>query len=93
MTIVPSLWSAACEGALIKSIVTSRLCAVVDNPTAFSSEIPDDVVLKLPPDPTEAAEAATKALANAWQPEENARQEWVKAFKLHHRAMVNRIIN
>ena len=93
MTIAPSLWTAPCEGALIKSVVTTRLCAVVDNPTAFSSEIPEDVVLKLPPDPAEAADVVTKSLADAWQPKEKARQEWVEAFKLYHRAMTKRILN
>ena len=36
--LVPLLWSAAAEGALVKSIATARMAAVVDNVSAFASK-------------------------------------------------------
>jgi len=93
MTIAPSLWSAPCEGGLIKSILTSRLCAVVENPGAFSGEIPDNVVLKLPQDLDQARQTITQAFAKNWRPDEKARQKWVNTFKIYHQGIFERLIS
>lgn len=49
--LVPSLWSAPVEGALIKSIAAGRAVAVADNHSAFSHELPMWAVSRLPSDP------------------------------------------
>ena len=76
MTVVPSLWSAPIEGALVKSIAISRATAVVDNPSAFAAELPDNLILKLPNAPVRAAAALEKALASDWRPAPEARADW-----------------
>lgn len=48
LAVVPSLWSAPIEGALIKSLHSAKITAVVSNETAFSQEIPDKIIIKLP---------------------------------------------
>lgn len=47
MTLIPSLWSAPIEGALIKSIAYSKLVAVVLGDSKFIDEIPEGAILKL----------------------------------------------
>lgn len=81
MVVVPSLWSAPIEGALVKSICCSKAVAVVNNLTSFSDELPDGLVLKLPLDPLAAAEILKCAVSNDWIPDPSVKQEWVRNFK------------
>ena len=53
LVICPSLWSAANEAALIKSILLSAKTAVVSIDMGFEKVIPDSLVLKLSKDPIE----------------------------------------
>ena len=92
LTVVPSLWSAPCEGALVKSIVTARATGVVDISTAFSSEIPDDVILKLPFEPTLAAAELTLAVKQPWQPNAATLERWAREFRDYSEGMADRII-
>lgn len=55
LVLVPSLWSAPIEGALIKSLAVAPAVAVVENKTAFSSELSNDLLLRLSADPEQAA--------------------------------------
>ncbi len=55
LVLVPSLWSAPVEGALIKSIRLAQKTAVIKNETAYSSEVPSGVLLRLPFDVMRAA--------------------------------------
>ena len=48
MVLVPSLWSAPIEGALLKSLYYGRKVAVVETEYGFSREIPDDLLIVLP---------------------------------------------
>jgi hypothetical protein len=66
-TAVPSLWSAPIEGALVKSLVSAPLVAVVDNETAYQSELPERVLLRLPQEPAAAARALRAALESSRQ--------------------------
>lgn len=93
ITIVPSLWSAPCEGALIKSIVTARAVAVVENESAFANEIPRGVCLTLPNDPTQAAAALSLAVPKQWKPDRHVQENWVKSFRAWHSALADRILH
>lgn len=50
LVLVPSLWSAPIEGALVKSLAWARRVGVVDIDTPFAAELPDDLVLRLAPE-------------------------------------------
>jgi hypothetical protein len=64
IVLVPSLWSAPIEGALVKSMLQGRLVATVACEGAWSEEIPDRLRLRLDPNPVRAAEALRAALAD-----------------------------
>ncbi len=94
LTLIPSLWSAPCEGALIKSILTARASAVVRADAAFSGEIPDDVLMKLSADPRQAAEEIRGVVdGSGWSPSPTQRQAWVSKFKAENAALYERLID
>jgi hypothetical protein len=78
---VPSLWSAPVESALVKSLVTARAVAVADNPTAFASEIPEDVVLHLPVEPDAAAHRLRSAVGGGWHPNRGSIDDFVAQLR------------
>ncbi|WP_020485682.1 hypothetical protein [Methylomonas sp. MK1] len=80
--IVPSLWSAPIEGALVKSIVCANAVVVVDNRTSFCDELPEGVVLKLSADPMTGAEELKRACASNWSPNTDVRAQWINEFAL-----------
>ena len=88
ITVVPSLWSSPIEGALVKSLLRSRAVAVVANATGFASEIPADVALHLPAEPTAAAERLLQAVRQRWRPDPEARYRWLRDFKEANASMV-----
>lgn len=92
LVLAPSLWSSPCEGALIKNIVVAKAAAVVDVPSAFSSEIPTDVVMRLPANTAEAAQAVRQALASQWRPNAAHRKSWVQHFRATNEDVANRLI-
>ena len=50
ITIVPSLWSAPVEGALLKSLYYSNAVAILRSNFSFADEIPADICIKLSDD-------------------------------------------
>jgi hypothetical protein len=92
LALAPSLWSSPCEGALIKNIVTARAPAVVDIPSAFSAEIPPNVVARLPTHPAEAAAAIRRIVADGWKPDASARRAWVAAFRGFNESVAARLL-
>jgi len=92
LALAPSLWSSPCEGALIKNIVIAKAPAVVDIPSAFSAEIPENVVLRLPRDPSTAATAVRQAIATGWRPNPDARKAWVAAFRAFNEDVTTRLL-
>lgn len=78
--IVPSLWSAPIEGALVKSIACAEAVIVVKNPTSFCDELPDEIVLKLSPHPPTAAAELMRAYENDWRPNTDDKTRWLAAF-------------
>jgi len=80
LVLCPSLWSAPIEGALVKSIAYSKMTAVVDEPTVYSSEIPGDIVLKLPNRVEDAAIMVKDHLAGDKYLSDERRERWIKEF-------------
>lgn len=91
LVLVPSLWSAPVEGALIKSMAVGRAVAVVDNPSAFSHELPAAAVTSLPTDPPTAAAKIEDLLASGIDSEANARRRWLEDFARSNRPMLENI--
>lgn len=92
LTLVPSLWSAPIEGSLIKSIISAPAVGVARSDTAYSREIPDDVVLKLPADPREAGALLQAQLDAGWRPDPLALQRWLAEFVQTNRPMVRNLV-
>jgi hypothetical protein len=90
VVLVPSLWSAPVEGALIKSIAAGRAVAVVDNPSAFSRELPSDVVARLDPDPATAA-VELRRLAASTGSNRRASRQWLEGFAGANRPLAENI--
>ena len=93
MVLVPSLWSATMEGALLKSIVAARAVAVVDEPTAYSSELPAGLVLRLSGDPCQAAQQLAAAATNRWMPDAKLRAGWISQLERANRNLLDRLIS
>ena len=92
MALVPSLWSAPIEGALIKSIAYSPRTAVVREPSAFSSEIPEEIILKLSPDVEEAAGEIKKHQQENLSGHSHRRKQWIDRFKQSNADLLRRIM-
>jgi hypothetical protein len=92
LVLAPSLWSSPCEGALIKNIVIARAPAVVDIPSAFSAEVPPEVLLRLPQHPDQAAIALRAALTSEWRPDPEVRRRWVADFRRFNEAVADRLL-
>lgn len=91
VVIVPSLWSAPIEGTLVKSIALAKSVAVVNNPTSFSGELLDDIVLRLPTNVEEAAKALKRALSCGLAPEAKKRDAWFASFAATNRGLLKRL--
>lgn len=92
-TMVPSLWSAPIEGALVKSIICARAVAVVDNPTSYCDELSPHVVLKLSADPAIGAEELRQACRDEWQPDLGMRARWIEEFAQAKEVFVPRLLS
>jgi hypothetical protein len=92
VTLVPSLWSATLEGALLKSIIAARAVAVVDEPTAYSSELPAGLVLRLANDPCQAAQQLTTAALQRWTPDARLHARWIAQLDRANRNLLARLI-
>ena len=93
LVMVPSLWSAPIESALVKSILYGGAVAVVDNPTAFADELPDGLVLRLPPDPAAAAAVLVRQKEAGWSPDPETRKAWLSRFRAENRDMVGAMLD
>lgn len=92
ITAVPSLWSAAIEGALVKSLVLAPRVAVAENASAFSATLPHGAVLVLPSDPALAGAALARAHAEGWKPDAAVRERWLEQFRAHRDAFFERVL-
>lgn len=88
IVIVPSLWSAPIEGALVKSIAGAKAVAVVENPTSYCDELPAELVLKLSPSPHIAAAELRRALDSDWQPDKAVKSLWLDRLSKNKQSFV-----
>ncbi len=78
LCLVPSLWTAPIEGALVKSIAHAPATAVVAEPFTFQEQLPDGLVLRLTADVNLAA--AMLRRNESWRPDPALRDSWIKSF-------------
>lgn len=81
LTLVPSLWSAPIEGALIKSILHAPRVAVVTVPSAYSSELPPELVCHFPSQIDQAAELLLKHINDEPTDRETIREWFLESRK------------
>ncbi|NNE36913.1 MAG: hypothetical protein HKN08_01310 [Gammaproteobacteria bacterium] len=93
ITVVPSLWSASIEGSLVKSLVVAKAVAVVQVESAFSNELPENLLLKLPANPEQAALKLKQSIQQNWQPDARLKQKWINEFESINRNTMNSIVN
>ncbi len=93
IVLVPSLWSAPIEGALLKSISFGRLVAVANEPTGFAAELPQGLVLRLPLNAKEAAGILTEAANSGQKPPEQLRRKWLTEFREKNSDLMNRLLS
>lgn len=91
MTVVPSLWSAPIEGALVKSLRYGKLVGVVEEATNYASSISGKVVEKLSPDPDLAAQQIYRLLDV--RHDERARSAWLDKFSNTNRDFATAILD
>jgi len=88
VTLVPSLWSAPVEGALVKSIVVGRAVAAPDVVSGFVADLPAGVVRLLDRSPAAAAEQLRESIAAGWRPEAAAFAAWKSRFEADNSALL-----
>lgn len=86
--VVPSLWSAPIEGALVKSIVCAKAVIVVNNPSGYCDELPSEMVLKLSANPPAGAEELMRAYKSGWRPDADVSARWLASFAKNKRSFV-----
>lgn len=90
LCLVPSLWTAPIEGALVKSIAHSPATAVVVDSHGFVGELPRGLVLRLP---SEVAGAADRLRQHwPWQVDDTLRDAWVKSFTASNSNLLQRLV-
>ena len=91
IVIVPSLWSAAVEGSLIKSLVLAKAVATVNAEGAFSQELPEQLIIRLPSDVKQASEILNEAIKQEWKADEKIKENWIKIFETRNRNTMSKI--
>jgi hypothetical protein len=81
VTLVPSLWSAPVEGALVKSIVVGRAVAAPAIESGFVADLPPGLVRLLAKSPVMAAEQLRNTLAAGWRPQASTVATWTSRFQ------------
>lgn len=90
LCLVPSLWTAPIEGALVKSIAHAPATAVVAVPFTFQEELPDGLVLRLPADVKHAA--AVLRRNESWRPDPALRESWIRSFTVANGNILERLV-
>lgn len=80
LTICPSLWSAANEAALIKSILIAPKVAVVDLEFGFNREISNDLITKLDKDIHKAVNQISNIMSNFEPTPFELRKNWLDEY-------------
>jgi hypothetical protein len=90
LSLVPSLWTAPIEGALVKSIAKAPATAVVESSHGFAAELPEGLVLRLPSSPAAAAERIRDVWP--WHPDRQLREQWLRSFKIANSGLLERLL-
>lgn len=90
LCLVPSLWTAPIEGSLVKSIARAPATAVVESSQGFAAELPEGLVLRLPGDPTAAAERIRGLWP--WRPDRHLREQWLRTFTNANSGLLERLV-
>ncbi len=90
LCLVPSLWTAPIEGALVKSIAHSPATAVVADSHGFVGEIPDGLVFKLPSDVASAADRLRQHWP--WHVDHGLRNAWLRSFTASNLGLLQRLV-
>jgi len=90
LCLVPSLWTAPIEGALVKSIAHAPATAVVAEPHGFVGELPDGLVLRLPSDVAAAADRLRQHWP--WRVDRTFRDAWVRSFTASNSGLLERLV-
>lgn len=95
LVLLPSLWSAPIEGALIKSIAVGQYVAVVDDQSnsCYSSELPDDIILKLPSDLQNASYIINQIIKKQPNVNKHSRSKWLEDFRENNINLLVKLID
>ena len=92
VTLVPSLWSAPVEGALVKSIAQGRAVAAPAIESGFVADLPTGLVRLLAKSPGIAAEQLRETLAIGWRPEPSTLTGWKARFKADNAPLLAKML-
>jgi len=81
IVLLPSLWSAPIEGALIKTVLLAKRTAVVGLDSAYSSELGDSLLLYLDKCPKNAADMLMKALSQNLSVSSDLKNRWLESIR------------
>jgi hypothetical protein len=90
LCLVPSLWTAPIEGALVKSIAHAPATAVVADSYGFVGELPEGLVLRLPADVAAAADHLRQCWP--WRVDRVVRDAWVRSFTASNSGLLERLV-
>jgi hypothetical protein len=90
LCVVPSLWTAPIEAALVKSIAHAPATATFAPPQSFAASLPAGLVLALPESPNAAAETLRKH--SRWEVNAAMRRAWVGDFVAENRGLLERLV-
>lgn len=92
MVMVPSLWSAPIEGALIKSLATATTVGIQDNETAFQNELTDTMVLRFPNDIEKATTMLKEAMKSPQPIDTKEKDQWLNDFHDFNHLFIERML-
>lgn len=88
VTLVPSLWSAPVEGALVKSIVVGRAVAAPRVESGYVADLPVGLIRLLDNTPDRSAAQLADTLASGWRPDTAVLTGWKRRFLTENAPLV-----
>jgi len=89
LCLVPSLWTAPIEAALVKSIAHAPATAVRAVSHGFAASLPSNLVIRLPEEPSAAAETIRRHAS--WRLDPAVRAAWIQDFTIRNRGLLQRL--
>ena len=69
----------------------ARAVIVVKNQTGYVKELPENLILKLAPDPLEASHELVAAINKGWSPDYSTRKNWLDKFVAEQKLFSDRL--